>query len=66
VISKANNGILMVRSNFGQRLQDLHDVEANGSKTDGDVLEYDSANGRWQPTDRLTLLEARVAALEGP
>jgi len=56
----------MVRSNFGQRLQDLHDVEANGSKTDGDVLEYDSANGRWQPTDRLTLLEARVAALEGP
>ena len=66
VISKANNGILMVRSNVGQRLQDLHDVEANGSKTDGDVLEYDSANGRWQPTDRLTLLEARVAALEGP
>ena len=66
VISKANNGILMVRSNVGQRLQDLHDVEANGSKTDGDVLEYDSANGRWQPTDRLTLLEARVTALEGP
>jgi len=66
VISKANNGILMVRSNVGQRLQDLHDVEANGSKTDGDVLEYDSANGRWQPTGRLTLLEARVAALEGP
>ena len=66
VISKATNGILMVRSNIGQRLQDLHDVEANGSKTDGDVLEYDSANGRWQPTDRLTLLEARVTALEGP
>jgi hypothetical protein len=66
VISKANNGILMVRSNIGQRLQDLHDVEANGSKADGDVLEYDSANGRWQPTDRLTLLEARVTALEGP
>lgn len=65
VISKATNGIIMVRSNTGQRLQDLHDVEANGSKSDGDVLEYDSANARWQPTDRLTLLEARVTALEG-
>ena len=65
VISKATNGIIMVRSNTGQRLQDLHDVEANGGKSDGDVLEYDSANARWQPTDRLTLLEARVTTLEG-
>lgn len=66
VISKATNGIIMVRANTGQRLQDLHDVEANGGKSDGDVLEYDSANARWQPTDRLTLLEARVTALETP
>jgi hypothetical protein len=66
VISKKNNGSIFVRWSTGSRLQDLHDVEANGSKVDGDVLEYDSATSRWQPTNRLTLLEARVAALETP
>jgi hypothetical protein len=66
VVSKKNNGTIFVRWTTGSRLQDLHDVEANGSKSDGDVLEYDSANARWQPSDRLTLLEARVAALENP
>lgn len=64
VISAANNGTIFVRWTTGSRLQDLHDVEANGGKADGDVLEYDSAAGRWQPSDRLTLLEARVTALE--
>lgn len=48
VISKASNGILMVRATTGQRLQDLHDVEANGSKADGDVLTYVAANSRWE------------------
>ena len=66
VISKATNGIIFARVDTGRRLQDLHDVEANGGKSDGDVLEYDSGNARWQPTDRLTLLEARVTALENP
>lgn len=66
VISKKNNGSIFVRWSTGSRLQDLHDVEANGSKADGDVLEYDSTTSRWQPTNRLTLLEARVAALETP
>ena len=66
VVSKKNNGTIFVRWSTGSRLQDLHDVEANGSKSDGDVLEYDSANARWQPSDRLTLLEQRVAALESP
>lgn len=66
VISKATNGILMVRADTGRRLMDLHDVEANGSKGDGDVLEWVAAAGRWQPTDRLALLEARVTALENP
>jgi surface antigen len=28
------------------------------------VLEWNAAAGRWQPTDRLSLLEARVTALE--
>lgn len=64
VISAANNGTIFVRWTTGSRLQDLHDVDANGSKSDGDILEYDSAAGRWQPSDRLTLLEARVTALE--
>jgi hypothetical protein len=64
VISKANNGILMIRWDTGRRLMDLHDVEANGTKDNGDTLEWVAASNRWQPTDRLTLLEARVTALE--
>ena len=49
VISKATNGILMVRADTGRRLQDLHDVEANGTKSDGDILTYVAANSRWEP-----------------
>lgn len=48
VISKATNGILMVRADTGRRLMDLHDVEANGSKSDGDVLTWVAANSRWE------------------
>jgi hypothetical protein len=48
VISKKTNGILMVRVDTGRRLQDLHDVEANGAKADGDVLTYVAANNRWE------------------
>lgn len=66
VISKKTNGILMVRSDSGRRLMDLHDVEANGTKEDGDLIHWSDANNRWEPTDRLTSLELRVAALEGP
>lgn len=66
VISKATNGIIMVRTDTGRRLMDLHDVEANGSKADGDVLGWNAAAARWEASDRLTLLEARVAALENP
>lgn len=51
VISSANNGTVFVRSTTGSRLQDLHDVEANGSKSDGDVLAWNLAAGRWEPTD---------------
>lgn len=64
VVRAANNGTIFVRSTAGARLQDLHDVEANGSKDSGDVLEWVAAANRWQPTDRLSLLEARVTALE--
>ena len=48
VISSKTNGILMVRADTGRRLQDLHDVEANGAKADGDVLTYVAANNRWE------------------
>jgi hypothetical protein len=64
VVRATNNGTIFVRATAGSRLQDLHDVEANGGKSNGDVLNYDSTAGRWQPSNRLTLLEARVTALE--
>lgn len=50
VVNKGTgSGILMVRATTGSRLADLHDVEANGSKTDGDVLAWDDAADRWEP-----------------
>jgi hypothetical protein len=49
VLSAANNGTIFVRWTTGSRLQDLHDVEANGSKENGDVLTYISSAGRWEP-----------------
>lgn len=64
VLSSKNNGTIFVRWDTGRRLQDLHDVEANGGKDDRDVLNWNAAAARWEPTDRLTLLEQRVAALE--
>lgn len=51
VISSANNGTLFIRSTTGSRLQDLHDVEANGSKSDGDLLAWNESTARWEPTD---------------
>jgi hypothetical protein len=64
VISAGNNGTILVRATAGARLQDLHDVEANGTKDPGDVLGWNGAANRWEPSDRLTLLEQRVTALE--
>lgn len=64
VLSSKNNGAIFVRWDTGRRLQDLHDVEASGGKDDRDVLNWNAAAARWEPTDRLTLLEQRVAALE--
>jgi hypothetical protein len=64
VIRATNNGTLFVRSTAGSRLQDLHDVESGGSKANGDILEWNTSATRWQPSNRLSLLEARVTALE--
>lgn len=64
VVNAGNNGTIFVRWSTGSRLQDLHDVEANGSKQNGDTIVWSTVSGRWQPSDRITLLEARVTALE--
>lgn len=48
VVNAGNNGTIFVRWTTGARLQDLHDVEANGSKVDRDVLTYIAANNRWE------------------
>ena len=64
VVSAGNNGAIFVRWTTGARLQDLHDVEANGTKDDGDILSWNDSANRWEATDRLTLLEQRVTALE--
>jgi hypothetical protein len=49
VINAANNGSIFVRATTGSRLQDLHDVEANGNKQDGDMLAWKATAGRWEP-----------------
>jgi hypothetical protein len=64
VVSRKSNGTIFVRWDTGRRLKDLHDVEANGSVTDGDILVWSDANNRWEASNALSLLEARVAALE--
>lgn len=51
VVRAANNGTIFVRWTTGARLQDLHDVEANGGKSDGDVLTYVASSGRWEPRE---------------
>lgn len=51
VVSAANNGTIFVRSTAGSKLKDLHDVEANGSTSDGDVLAWNQTAGRWEPAD---------------
>lgn len=64
VVSARNNGTIFVRWTTGARLQDLHDVEANGNKDNGDVLAWNASANRWEASDRLSLLEQRVSALE--
>lgn len=66
VISFLNNGTIFVRWDTGRRLQDLHDVEANGGKSDKEVLNWNAATKRWEPTNRLTLLEDQAAGLNLP
>lgn len=55
VVSVGNNGILFVRWDTGRRLQDLHDVDANGATTDGDLLQYNASASRWEHVTDVTL-----------
>ena len=50
ISAHANNGVLFVRAfELGQRIGDLHDVYTNGGVTNGDLLQYNNANSRWEP-----------------
>jgi hypothetical protein len=64
VVSAKQNGILMVRSDTGRRLADLHDVEANGTKSDGDVLGYNATAKRWEPVAPSTFSSPTLAGLD--
>lgn len=55
VVSVGNNGILFVRWDSGRRLQDLHDVESNGSTTDNELLQYNASASRWEHVTDVTL-----------
>jgi hypothetical protein len=80
VLSAANNGAIFVRWDTGRRLQDLHDVEANGGKQNGDILTWDAGNNRWEakpvsngnlpaignPGDLLTVVGSGVAWTSEP
>lgn len=55
VVSVGNNGILFVRWDSGRRLQDLHDVDANGATTKGDLLQYNASASRWEHVTDVTL-----------
>ena len=48
VVHATNNGTIFVRWTTGNRLKDLHDVEA-AAPTNGQVLAYSTAASRWQP-----------------
>ena len=45
--STGGSGEIFVRMKTGETVNSLHDVEAP-SPSDGDILEYDSGNARWQ------------------
>lgn len=47
VLSKKNNGTLVVRWDTGRRLADLHDVQTSNPHT-ADVLRWSSTNSRWE------------------
>lgn len=55
VVSVGNNGILFVRSDTGNRLQDLHDVDANGTTANNELLQYNASASRWEHRSNITI-----------
>ena len=45
--ASGGSGSIFVRMKTGEHVNDLHDVEAP-SPSDGEILEYDSGNARWE------------------
>lgn len=54
VVSNTNNGTLVVRAKIGSDLGDLHNVDTNGSKSEKDMIVYDTATQRWEKQNLLT------------
>ena len=51
----SNNGILIVRPHYAEKLSNLQDVEIT-SITNGDLIAWNSTNNRWQNTAQSSLL----------
>lgn len=50
----ANEGVLFVRPTFGKELADLCNVNIE-AVADGELLQYNSANGRWENSNQVNL-----------
>lgn len=60
----SNNGILMVRPDFGASLSELHDVNINGI-SNNNVLIYSSANNRWENKTQAEITSGDSDKLDG-
>jgi hypothetical protein len=65
VKSHPTEGILFVRSNNGQRLQDCHDVDVT-TVSDGDVLTWVDAQNRWEHRPPANGPAPRSITIAGP
>lgn len=57
--ANANNGTILIKVQNGYELNELHDVNIDGTPADNEVLAYNSANGMWI---NQTAAEAGLAA----
>lgn len=62
VIRATNNGTIFVRWETGSRLQDLHDVESGGSKSNDDRLVWNASSLRWEPKTTVYVFTQSAAA----
>lgn len=59
------HGTIFVRATTGERLQDLHDVHANGNKQDKDVLQWNNSNNRWEASSIIGILDNNYVSITG-